>query len=117
MSRLKIVGLLSSCLILAACENDPVGLHQPVFGNAVQQNIAGETVNPAAPVDRSALTMDGVRAALQQQKYVTDKVEKPVDVGTQVGLGGNGGGGGGGGGSGGGSTGTSPGAGVAPGVQ
>jgi hypothetical protein len=116
MSRLKNVGLLLFCLVLAACENDPVGLHQPVFGNAVQQNISGQTVNPAAPVDRSALTLDGQRAAVEQKRYVTDMVEMPQDIGTRVNVGG-GGGGGGSGGSGGGSTGTSPGAGVAPGVQ
>jgi hypothetical protein len=117
MSRLKIVGLLSSCLVLAACANDPVGLDQPLFGNSVRQNIAGETVNPAAPMDRSALTTDGQRAAVQQKRYVTDMVEPPEEVGTRVNLGGGTGGGGGGGGGAGAGTGATQGAGVAPGVQ
>jgi len=118
MNRLKSAGLLSSCLVLAACANDyQVGVVEPVFGNAVRQNIAGETVNPAAPVDRAPLTMNGQRAAVQQQRYVTDKVEKPVDIGTEVNQGGGGGGGGGSGGSGGGAgVSTGPG-GVAPGTQ
>src|SRR5260370_28608673 len=102
MNQLKHNGLLCSCLILAACANDrPVGVVQPSFGNAVQQNIAGETVNPAAPVDRAPLTMNGERAALQQLRYLTDMVEKPANIGTQTtGAGGGGGGGGAGGGTG-----------------
>ena len=105
MNQLKHACLLCSCLILAGCANDrPVGLVQPGFGNALQQNIAGETVNPTAPTDRAPLTMNGARAALQQQHYLTDTVEKPANIGTQSTGTGSGGGGSGGGGSGGGAS-------------
>lgn len=113
MSQLKHVCFLCSCLILAACANDrQVGLVQPGFGNALQQNLAGETVNPTAPADRAPLTMNGARAALQQQHYLTDTVEKPANIGTQ--SAGTGSGGSGGGTSGGG---TSAGAGAAAGTR
>ena len=103
--------VLGSCLLLAACVDQPVGLYSPDFGNAVQANVAGQTVNPNAPSDRSALTINGQRAERQQQRYLNDMVERPVDIGTQVTAGG--GGGGGGGGTGGGGAGAGAGAGPA----
>jgi uncharacterized membrane protein YgcG len=105
MNTMKRAGLMLCCLALTACADDrPVGVAQVDFGNAVRQNIAGETVNPMAPLDGAPLTMNGERAERQQQRYLADMVEKPVDIGTQTtGSGGNGGGGGNGG-SGGGSS-------------
>jgi hypothetical protein len=105
MTQIMRVSLLCSCLALGACT---VGIVQDDFGNAVRTNVAGQIVNPAAPVDRSPLTLNGTRAALQQQRYVTDMVEKPADVGTLNGAtgGDSGGGGGGAGGGTGGSAGT-----------
>jgi uncharacterized membrane protein YgcG len=115
MNMMKHAVLLTCCVALTACANDRrVGLVQADFGNAVRQNIAGATVNPMAPMDRAPLTMNGQRAERQQQRYVADMVEKPVEIGTQTtGSGGSGGGGGGGGGSGGGSS-AGAGAGAAP---
>ena len=112
MNQLKHACLLCSCLILAACANRPVGLVEPDFGNALEQNFAGETVNPSAPADRTPLTMNGARAALQQLRYLADMVEKPANIGTQT-TGTGAGGGGGGAGGGGSGSGASAGAGAA----
>ena len=97
MNSLKYVSALSFCVLLAACESDRVvGVVQPGFGDAVQRNVAGETVNPSAPANRAPLTLNGERAALQQKRYLTDTVEKPAIVGTLSSSvsGGNGGAGG-----------------------
>ena len=65
------------------------------FGDAVRQNIAAQTVNPNAP--EGVLTASGSRAALAQERYEEDKVEKPASastlrVTTQGGSGNSGGG-------------------------
>ncbi len=96
MTRLGLsLGL--ACLLQACVADRPVTLDTPAFGDAVRANIAVQTVNPMAPMDRGPLLANGERAALQQEKYTTDTVEAPMDVGTLQGIGAGGGGGGGGG--------------------
>ena len=116
MTRLGLsLGL--ACLLQACVADRPVTLETPAFGDAVRANIAVQTVNPMAPMDRGPLVANGERAALQQDRYTTDAVEAPMEVGTLQGLGAGGGGGGGGGGAGGGPTGAAAagiGAAVAP---
>ena len=90
-----VIGL--TCLLQACASDRPVGL--PAFGEAVRANAAVQVVNPMAPADRGPLLANGERAQLQQEKYVTDMVEAPADVGTLQGLGAGGGGGGGTGGA------------------
>jgi uncharacterized membrane protein YgcG len=97
MNMLKRTSVGCALLMLGGCAtNLPVGVIEPTFGDAVGKNIAGQIVNPMAPQDRGPLTMDGRRAALQQQRYITDMVEPPVDISTQQSQSGGGGGGGGG---------------------
>ena len=115
MTRLGL-SLALTCLLQACVADRPVTLETPAFGDAVRANIAVQTVNPMAPMDRGPLVANGERAALQQDRYTTDTVETPMDVGTLQGLqGAGGGGGGGGGGSGGAASGAATtGAAVAP---
>jgi hypothetical protein len=83
MNQLKHACLLCSCLILAACANDrPVGLVEPSFGNALQQNIAGETVNPSAPADRTPLTMSA-RGPLAATTLSRRHGREAANIGTQ----------------------------------
>ena len=51
------------------------------FGQSVRHNIAVQTVNPDAP-SSDVLEASGARAALAQQRYRTDKVEKPAGAAT-----------------------------------
>jgi hypothetical protein len=98
MKMLKRTSVGCALLMLGGCAtNLPVGVVEPTFGDAVGQNIAGQIVNPMAPQDRGPLTMDGRRAALQQQRYITDMVEPPADISTQQTESAGGGGGGAGG--------------------
>ena len=95
MKTIKLGLAISVAGVLGACAADrPVGL--PVFGDAVRSNAAVQVVNPMAPSDRGPLLANGERVELQQEKYVTDMVEEPADVGTLQGVQGGGGGGGGG---------------------
>ena len=93
-----VIGL--ACVLQACAIDEPAALETPSFGNAVRANIAVQTVNPMAPTDRGPLLANGERAAVQQERYTTDTVEMPVDVGTLQGVGAGGAGGGGGGGGG-----------------
>jgi hypothetical protein len=106
MMNLRVAITLALACSLQACASDrPVGLDLPLYGGAVRANIAAQTVNPMAPVDRGPLVANGERAAVQQERYVEDMVETPMEVGTLQGLqGGGGGGGAGGGGAGGGAS-------------
>ena len=100
MMTIRLGLVLGLALTLQACAADrPVGLELPSHGDAVRANIAAQVVNPMAPMNRAPLMANGERAALQQEAYVTDMVEPPMDVGTLQGLGGGGAGGGGGGGA------------------
>jgi hypothetical protein len=96
MMTMRLGIMLGLACLLQACASDrPVGL--PAAGDAVRANAAVQVVNPMAPMDRGPLVANGERAAVQQDRYVTDTVETPMDVGTLQGLQGAGGGGGGGG--------------------
>lgn len=95
MMTMKLASVFGLACLLQACTTDrPVGL--PAFGDAVRSNAAVQVVNPMAPADRGPLLANGERAQLQQEKYVGDMVEEPMDVGTLQGVQGGGGGGGGG---------------------
>ncbi len=97
MKKISLPILAIAFTALQGCDT-VTGVKMSDFGNAVSANIAVQTINPMAPMDRSVpLSMEGQRAALQQQKYTTDTVEKPEDVGSLSGATGGGGGGGGGG--------------------
>ena len=50
------------------------------LGQAVQQNIAAQTVNPQGST--APVVADGARAALAVNSYKTDKVEKPQGLTT-----------------------------------
>jgi len=101
MKTLKFFCFGCALIALQACSSEtPTGLQVPGFGDAVRQNIAAQTVNPTAPQDPSPIMMDAQRAAIQQNRYTTDTVEQPMDVGTLQGASSGGGGGGGGGGAG-----------------
>ena len=96
MSALKLACLGCAFLFAAGCADwntslsSPVGVGLSDFGNAVSQNIAAETVNPTAPVDRGPISIDAQRAALQLGRYVNDAVKEPADISTGVQISGGG---------------------------
>ena len=85
--------------VLAACTSHdyvPEGTLSAHAGEAVQRNIAAQLANPAAPSGDEALTMNGERAAIAQDRYSKDQVKQPPQaMAGSVGGGGAGGGGGG----------------------
>lgn len=82
---------MTACLLLtlvAACAGD-VGSPEVTssaestkFGDAVHQNIAAQIDNPDAP-PAHPLDASGARAAVADQRYRTDTVEKPSMPRTQ----------------------------------
>ena len=69
-------------LFLAACQHE-AGTRdfgqqeqQERFGSAVRQNIKAQIVNPDAP-STDTLDHSGARASKAQERYQTDRVEKP----------------------------------------
>lgn len=98
MNKNRAIGLGFALVALCGCaDNVAVGISDAGFGEAVRRNAAAQVINPAAPQDRGPVVANGERAARQQQRYVTDTVEKPANVSTQATQGGGGGGNGGGG--------------------
>jgi hypothetical protein len=94
MMTIRLATILALACSLQACATDrPVGLDHPLYGEAVRANAAVQVVNPMAPTDRGPLIANGQRAAVQQERYVQDMVEEPMDVGTLQGLQGGGAGG------------------------
>ena len=78
---------------IAACDNQENYEHQPAlgpgFGNAVQNNMAVQIINPNPPPRAEAADYDGRRAADAVERYRTDQVVRPVPVTTSnVGIGG-----------------------------
>ncbi len=71
-----------AALALGACatETGAYGDASGVFGDAVRQNIAAQTVNPQG--SSADVAASAARAAKANQAYVADKVEKPAPVGT-----------------------------------
>jgi type IV pilus biogenesis protein CpaD/CtpE len=83
---IKAVLLLPLVLGLGACASQ-IGYHtgklaaaNEQLGQAVQQNIAAQTVNPQGSTE--ALVADGARTAVAVNRYKTDKVEKPASAAT-----------------------------------
>jgi len=77
MKTLKLMAMLGSVATIAACAPQE-NLH-PSFGNAVQQNMAVQIINPS-PTYSSAEqvpALDGPRAAGAQERYDTGEVIKP----------------------------------------
>lgn len=82
-----LVTTVSAAALLGACANQ-IGepdyfseQTQEVFGDAVRQNIAAQTVNPDAPT-RTGLERGGARAGLAYERYLKDEVEPPAGVET-----------------------------------
>lgn len=69
-------------LPLAACTTpgEDEGTPSADAGDAVRHNIAAQVVNPQAPSGAAPRTLDGKRAALAQDRYVTGKVIVPEDM-------------------------------------
>lgn len=85
---IKTVLLLPLVVGLGACASQ-IGYHagglaaaNEQLGQAVQQNIAAQTVNPQGSTE--PVTGDGSRAALAVNRYKTDKVEKPKPLSTRA---------------------------------
>src|SRR5690348_7864485 len=69
----------------------------PAFGNAVQNNMAVQIVNPVPPVATAAPDYNGKRAETAIERYRTGTVIQPATTTiTTIGSGGSSGGGGGG---------------------
>jgi hypothetical protein len=96
MNRYALLASVCALPLLCACARE--GTPAPSFGNAVSQDIATQTVNPAAP-ENPVVTADGEHAGLAQDRYAKGKVKEPASVTTssQSGGGGSGSSGGGGG--------------------
>ena len=73
-----LIALSLPLLAASACTNEEVGAPPSYFGNAVEQNIAAQIVNPDAPEINEAPIHVGGRAAIAQQRYLLDEVEKPT---------------------------------------
>ena len=82
--------ILAACafVALAGCEN-----YSADFGDAVNTNIAAQSVQPAPPAEAQPVPGNGALAALAQEHYTTDTVKKPTAITTSnVGAVGGGGG-------------------------
>src|SRR5690349_21666860 len=85
MKLLSIMPLIA--IMLCACTHESGQRdfdskdYEAHFGQSVRHNIAVQTVNPDGP-SSDVLEASGARAALAQQRYRTDKVEKPVGAAT-----------------------------------
>lgn len=83
---IKTAALLTLVLGLGACASQ-IGLHagglsaaNEQLGQAVQQNIAAQTVNPQGSSE--PVVASGARTGKAVAAYTADKVEKPKQVGT-----------------------------------
>ena len=78
---------------IAGCDNQENYEHQPAlgpgFGNAVQNNMAVQIINPNPPPRAGVADYDGRRAADAVARYRADQVIRPVPTTTtNVGVGG-----------------------------
>ncbi|MCK5384936.1 MAG: hypothetical protein KAJ29_05115 [Alphaproteobacteria bacterium] len=79
----KLTLYLLPVLLVSACSlTNEAGAPPHYFGNAVEQNIAAQVVNPDAPENNIAPEHIGRRIAIAQQRYLNDKVEQPAAVKT-----------------------------------
>lgn len=83
---IKAAALLPLVLVLGACASQ-TGYHtgnlsaaNEQLGQAVQQNIAAQTVNPQGSSE--PVVASGARTAKAVAAYNADKVEKPKSAGT-----------------------------------
>ena len=96
MMRFLIAG--AALVALSGCE---LGPYAPDFGDAVHNNVAAQSVQPAPPPAARPVPGNGETAAIAQGRYAKDKIKYPSAMTTSsVGIGGGGGGDGGGGGAG-----------------
>lgn len=76
---------IAALALLAACA--PVDQPTPGFGDAVRFNIAAQVVNPNPhPNDMPPPEMEGERTRGAIERYQTDKVKRPVPLGTTDGI-------------------------------
>ena len=75
--------------VLAGCDYEHAESLGPGFGNATQNNMAVQIVNPNPPVAREAPSLDGPLATDAVTRYRNDKVKQPAptSIGT-IGTGG-----------------------------
>jgi hypothetical protein len=83
---IKTTSAFLALLALGACASE-IGYHtgslsaaNEQHGDAVRQNIAAQTVNPAG--SSADVTASGARVSKAVQAYTADKVEKPGSAGT-----------------------------------
>lgn len=73
--------------VLGACTPSAMPRPNAHFGEAVAHNIAVQTVNPDAPLDKRPIAYDAAHQALAQGRYESDKVKQPTELSTsRVGL-------------------------------
>jgi hypothetical protein len=79
---IKTTTAILATLALGACASEigSRGDASHVFGDAVRQNIAAQTVNPQG--SSADVAASAARAALANQAYTTDRVEKPAAAST-----------------------------------
>lgn len=80
MIRTTTAILAAFALGACATEVGNYGEANEVFGDAVRQNIAAQTVNPQG--SSADVAASGARAVKANQAYAADKVEKPATAGT-----------------------------------
>ncbi len=81
--------LLGSLLLLTGCSSQ-AGEAPASFGQAVNQNIAVQIVNPDAGETNAVPVYNGARAALAQKNYETGKTTTAVAPSTSSSSGGGG---------------------------
>jgi hypothetical protein len=79
---IRTTSAILAALALGACATEigDYGDAGDVFGSAVRQNIAAQTVNPQG--SSADVTASAARAAKANKAYTNDTVEKPVVSGT-----------------------------------
>lgn len=87
-----LTGLLFICALTSGCAGNNVKPLSPDFGNATQQNMANEIVNPdpSAPSQKEA-AVDGQKVVLGVDAYKKGKVKEP-EIYNTTSTGGGGGG-------------------------
>jgi hypothetical protein len=79
----SLVITAGSALVVAACDSPPyMGAFDPSFGEAVQHNIAVQTVNPQPENATEPPDFNGPRTAIAMGRYQADKVKQPPKLRT-----------------------------------
>jgi hypothetical protein len=87
MKKTNALFILGSILLLTGCSSE-AGQAPASFGQAVNQNIAAQIVNPDAAEKNAVPVFNGERAALAQKNYVNDKTTTAVAPSTTTSSGG-----------------------------